>query len=239
MYARAVQSGLPLSSRWSLFGGELSLQVLLQNFRKSWVLTQQAAQSFRYRSLHLSAFFLALSGIVSVLWITSWGAASTADLIPLRILAYAAWLYGALGLSAFLRAGPGHVHTLLSLRGVPPASHSTLRALGIGARLTLGMSFAALPGLLTTLFLAPQASIFWARLCVFGASTLYLSSLSFILAALGVTSERLAPRFPRLLTALIVLGPYFLSFIYPGTPSLPGFYAAWLDLLVQWKALEG
>src|SRR5690606_28755239 len=144
-------------------------------------------------------------------------------IVALRIMAYSCWLYGALGLWVLLspQARKSEPSTLARMRGQVLDS-ALVRALGIARRLTLGMLFAALPGLVAALVVSPSAPILAQRGVLLVVSSLYLASLGVVLGAVGALCTRVAPRSPRTCAVALVVVPFLLSLSAPEIPSIPG-----------------
>jgi len=162
-----------------------------------------------------------------------------ADIVALRIMAYSCWLYGALGLWVLLspQARKSEPSTLARMRGQVLDS-ALVRALGIARRLTLGMLFAALPGLVAALVVSPSAPILAQRGVLLVVSSLYLASLGVVLGAVGALCTRVAPRSPRTCAVALVVVPFLLSLSAPEIPSIPGVYSWGLRQLIEWGAFS-
>src|SRR5690606_21058989 len=113
-----------------------------------------------------------------------------------------------------------------------------IRALGIARRLTWGMLFASLPGLIAALVVSPSAAILAQRTGLFLVSTLYLVSLGLVLGAIGAVSAFVAPRAPRICALILIVVPFLLSFSAAETPSVPGMYSWALGRLIEWGAVS-
>jgi len=185
--------------------------------------TERAASGRRFRGARISGWFVALSGVLSVVLAVWIGAGDVADLVALRVLAYAAWLYALLGLPALLHPefSPRAVSALSRLRGVVEIGPGA-RGLGLFVRLALGLFIAALPGVCLAAGLSETASDLFGRLVLVVASAFYLLLLAGSLAVVGVLSERLAPRTPRRYALALLVVPYLIGLGFPGVPSVPG-----------------
>lgn len=197
--------------------------------------TERAAAHKRFRGARLSGWLVALSGVLSVVLSVWIGAGDVADVLALRVLAYAAWLYALIGLPALLHPdfSPSTVSALSRLRGVSEIG-LTARALGVFARLALGLLLAALPGIVLAAVSSETVSVLGARVVLVLAAALYLVVLAASLALVGVWAERMTPRTPRRTALLLLLGPYLLSLGFPGVPSVPGAFFWAFERLVTW-----
>ncbi len=195
--------------------------------------THRGATGSRFRGLGWSAGLLALSGVVSIALLSRVGAAEVGDVLALRLLAYASWLYGGLGLAALLapRADDANARRLALLRG-QIADETASLWIGIAARIATGVFLAALPGLLVAWAVAP-AQLVAARAWLFPASFVYAVALGASLGGVGALSVRIAPRSPRFFAAGLVLVPYVLAVGAPAIPSIPGFFALLLNQMLQ------
>lgn len=163
------------------------------------------------------------------------GAGEAADVIALRLLAYASWIYGGFGLSALLAAGQGSQIELARLRGQNP--HQPLhRVTGMGLRLALGIFLSALPSVLLSALVLPDSSLLPERLLLIPLSGLYAFALGTSLAAVGAFAERLTPRSPRITAALILLVPYTLHLTGTEIPSIPGLFSWFLEKMLALEA---
>src|SRR5690606_20827595 len=141
----------------------------------------------RFRSLRTSGFFLAFSGVASVMLVRYLGAADVADIVALRIVAYACWLYGAFGLWTLLspEALEASGQALLRMRGQSQLLFRS-QILGIARHLTLGMFFAGMPGMVAAVAISPSIPTLLLRVGLFALALIYLASLGFVL---GLRSE--------------------------------------------------
>lgn len=205
----------------------------LRRLRLGLLATHRAASGSRFRGLGWSAGLLALSGVLSIAFLSRVGAAEVGDVLALRLLAYASWLYGGLGLAALLapRADDANARQLALLRGRIADETSSLW-IGMAARIATGVFLAALPGLLVAWAVAP-AQFVAARAWLFPASFVYAIGLGASLGGVGALSLRIAPRSPRLVAAGLVLVPYALALSAPSIPSIPGFFALLLNQMLQ------
>jgi hypothetical protein len=185
--------------------------------------TQRAADGRRFRGARLSGWFVALSGVMSVALAVWIGAGDVADLLSLRVLAYAAWLYALLGLPALLHPdfSARTVSELSRLRGIAEIG-PTARGLGLFARLGSGLLLAALPGICLAAFLSETVSLLSLRVLLVVLSVLYLLLLAASLATVGVLAERVMPRAPRRTALALIIVPYLLGLAFPHVPSVPG-----------------
>lgn len=206
--------------------------------RQSLLRTEGSVRTGRFRGLRISGFLLGVSAVLSVLLVAWLGAADVADVVALRLLAYAAWLYGLVGLPALLGENVQHgsAEGLARLRGLR-GSNTNRRIVGLGSRLFFGLSVAALPGLTMAVALSGSFHHLGRGIALLVFSTAYLACLAACLAAVGVLSERLSPKHPRLLSLSIIMLPFLLGHVLPGTPSIPGAFIAAFDALVAWGSI--
>jgi hypothetical protein len=197
--------------------------------------TQRAADGRRFRGARLSGWFVALSGVLSVALAVWIGAGDVADLLALRVLAYAAWLYALVGLPALLHPdfSAQTVSALSRLRGVTQIGASA-RVLGLFARLGLGLLVAALPGVCLAALSSDTVSGATLGIVLVLASALYLLLLAASLALVGVLAEKWMPTAPRRCAVLLLLGPYLIGLSFPGVPSVPGAFFWAFEYLVVW-----
>ncbi len=205
--------------------------------RLSAAVTATGYSAQRLRSLEMSGIFLALSGVVSVLFVAQLGAADVGDIVALRILAYSCWLYGGLGLWALLspKALLQQPSLLARMRGQELGT-TGVRALGFARRLVLGMLMASLPGLVTALIVSPTMGTVLHRTLLLGVATLYLVSLGLLLGGLGAFCANSFPRAPRTSALGLVVGPFILSFFAEEIPSIIGIYSWGLSRMIEWGA---
>lgn len=197
--------------------------------------THAASRESGYRSLRVTAVVLALSGTASVLLLARIGAAAASDVIALRILAYASWIFGAFGLSVLLKTGTGDAPALARLRGFDSVPLRA-RALGLALRLAFVVALGALPVVIAALVAAPTNSVLLWRVALLGGSLVYIALLSTVLALVGVAAERLRPESPRFTAALFVLVPFGIALLGPHVPSIPGAFAWGLSQMLRWGA---
>lgn len=189
----------------------------------------------RFRSLRTSGFFLAFSGVASVMLVRYLGAADVADIVALRIVAYACWLYGAFGLWTLLspEALEASGQALLRMRGQSQLLFRS-QILGIARHLTLGMFFAGMPGMVAAVAISPSIPTLLLRVGLFALALIYLASLGFVLGLVGAICYKAAPRSPRRAALALVLVPFIISFTSESVPSIPGFYSWALSEMIAW-----
>lgn len=185
--------------------------------------TERAALGGRFRGARLSGWFVALSGVMAVALAVWIGAGDVADLLALRVLAYAAWLYALIGLPALLHPdfSAGSVSQLSRLRGVAEIGPAA-RAFGLFARLASGLLLASLPGICLAAFMSETVSLLSWRVGLIVLSVLYLLLLAASLAVVGAFAERAMPGAPRRCALALLVGPYLLGLVFPPLPSVPG-----------------
>jgi hypothetical protein len=223
------------SSAGALQGRPGPLGSLLNALRIASVVTYSGGNVRQFRHLRFSGILLAMSGVASVFLVAELGAGDVADVIALRVVAYACWLYGALGLWALLspEALENSGRALLKMRG---QSHLPFRSqsLGIARHLSVGMCLSGIPGVVTAAALSPSLESLVHRLGLVAVCVVYLLSLSLVLGAIGGLSVRSAPKSPRRLALLLIVAPFFVSLFADDVPSIPGFYSWLLGEMIAW-----
>ncbi len=164
----------------------------------------------KFQALHWSGAMLALSGVVSVLFVTSVGAGDVADVVALRIFAYVCWLYGGLGLWRMLRPDAMEGYALARLRGlrVEPLWG---KAGTLFLRLNTGMLLAGLPGVLLAVLLGDVFPDFWGGAGLVLSCIAYVVALSAFLSGVGAGCHGWSARWARWAAAAVLLGPFLLS----------------------------
>lgn len=177
------------------------------------------------RSLRFSAWLLGFSGVVSALVVTKLGAPDVADLYALRIVAYAAFLFGGLGLWTLLspEALREPCFGLAQLRGWDQHS-SAVRFSALARHLFTGMCIAGLPGIFASTYVAHTLPSRQGRLLLIASTALYFLALAISLAILAALSRRLAPRSTRAVTGALIIVPFFCHLAAPGFPNLISLY---------------
>lgn len=196
--------------------------------------TAAHAATFRYGSLLVSGALVAASSVGAVVLTARVGASDAVDLVALRLLAYAAWLYALVGLPALLdprRASTANIE-LAALRGVDLNGFG-VRAMGIGERLGRGLLLAALPGFLAIGFVLPGARSLGPLAILLGAVAAYLVTLAVTLGLIGALAERISPRASRGVAFSLLLLPLVLSLWVDGMPSIPTLFIAWFRSLAE------
>jgi hypothetical protein len=186
-----------------------------------------------------SGLLLSLSAILSVLLVTWLGAGDVADIVALRLLAYAAWLYGLLGLPALIgpEARKGSAGGLALLRGQGEVG-PVRRGLGLSLRLYVGLLIAALPGVIVAAAVSSGFQTLLLRTTLVLLSSVFLALLALSLGAVGAIAERLSPSHPRWIAIGVVLLPFGLGFFWPNIPSLPGAFLWAFEGLIHWGSLS-
>lgn len=228
-HARLANPGAPGTRAPAFVGTRLGR--LLRAGRAS---TRAHTKTLRYWSLLVSGAFVAMSSVGSVVVTARIGADDAVDLVALRLLAYAAWLYALVGLPALL--DPRHASlprvALARLRGVDLGSFS-VRAVGIAERLARGLLVAALPGLLAIGFVLPTTTPRAPLAILFAAATAYLLALAATLGIVGALAERISPRSSSSMAFTLLLLPLALSLWINGMPSIPALFIAWFRSLSE------
>lgn len=192
----------------------------------------------KFRQLQLSGIMLAVSGVISVAGVSAVGAADVADIIALRILAYACWLYGGLGMWALLAPNvlEEDCQRLGRLRGTElPAP--LFRGVGIFRRLSRGLWVAGMPALVAALIASPNQEVLWQRFGLLLVSALYLISLAACLGLVGGLAIRAGKARARRLALLFVMGPFILGLLFSFSFSLPSLYVWGLGQLIDWGGI--
>ncbi|HEY0466572.1 MAG TPA: hypothetical protein VGC79_20330 [Polyangiaceae bacterium] len=144
------------------------------------------------------------------------------------------WVVGALAAlgSAQALAQQSERDALSALAVQRGFQRSALHRARIGAATVRVARLVGLPALLLVVVgVARGAPLSWALL-VAPALLVYASVLGFALALLAHFSAELSPRHPRLLLAVLVLGPLLLSLAYPAVPNFPRFFSGLLSRLL-------
>lgn len=186
-----------------------------------------------YGVLHVSGALLALSAVGSVFLVTQLGAADVADVVALRVFAYACWLYGAVGLWYLLGPEAMEGQDLPRLRGFAPRPLWTETGT-VFTRLSRGMFWAGMPGILFAIFIGDAFATGVRAFGLIVACVLYILSLTLLLALVGGATRRLDARRARWLSALVLAGPFLLSLWLGGVPNvIDGYITAfgWLMTL--------
>lgn len=202
------------------------------------LLAAEEAQLKRFRSLHISSTFLAVSAIIGVALCAWAGASDVADVVALRLLAYAAWLYGLVGLPVLMKPAASGLRPqgLAELRGVR-VQNFHFRTLGRAIYLFFGLCLAALPGLVAATLVSPTGSSLAQRFGLVLVAILYLLVLAATFAAVAWLAERTAPGWPRLFAMTVFLVPWLLSFVWPTFPNLISAFAWGLSAMIDWGAM--
>jgi len=162
------------------------------------------------RSLRLSGFFLAASGLLMVWAADHLGAGDVSDVMALRIVAYACWMYGVLGLWALLGPEALQLAGLGRLRG--HAWSIFVPALLTISRIMLqGVALAGLPGVLLTVLLADDGLARSTRLAQFFWCNIYIIAFALSLGLVGALSRVWSGRRARFIAVLLVGLPFALD----------------------------
>lgn len=207
-------------------------------WRGSWALarlvTRGGSKRRAFRSALWSGVSLALlsTPLIAVLARTS--ATDATDILALRVLAYASWLVGGLGVWAFFAPGAlsPMADTLARERGYSADDLGALWTAGVATRIAAVVFLITLLPLGVSIALSPTTSLLVSRSLLLPAVAAYAALLGATLAGLGSLARRLTPRHPRATVAALVLLPYFASFWFPAIPSVPGVFGWLLDGLI-------
>ncbi len=175
----------------------------------------------RFRSLNYSGFFLCLSGLITVGFTVRVGASDVADVIALRFMAYACWLYGGLGLLTLLKPGAFEGTALAPLRGVE-LPNALPHAATLSLLLARGISLCSLPVLALALVLSGDEATVRARVDQLGLTLLYILACSLSLAVVGALCLALSARRARALALLFLIVPFALQLASLPVPNVIG-----------------
>ncbi len=198
-----------------------------------WVLsrlaTRVAAKRRAFRSAVFGGALVAVSSAVTIAVLGTSRAADVTDVLALRTLAYASWLFGGMGLWAFC-ASPLSVASSGALaveRGFSEREVVESWTLGVWARIALGVFAVTLLPLGVSIALSPTSALLAARLLLVPGVALYAVLFGLCMALLARLGLALVPRAPRAAIALVVLLPFVVSFWFSDVPSVPGAFG-WL-----------
>ncbi len=209
--------GAPALSETRADGWRRSIQLGL-------LATQADSRSRRFRGLFWSELMLAISGVASLIFVAALGTPDVADLVALRLLAYASWLCGGFGLSALLgRADTRSATELARLRGVSLEGWSHF-ALGVAVRIARGIVFAMLPVFVVAVAILPSQSSAASRWLLLPFLFAFAFALSACLGAVAGVVRRYWPHSPRRAAAGLLLVPWVVSWFFPAVPSVPGWF---------------
>jgi len=174
----------------------------------------------KLRSLRFSAWALSLSGVVSVLLVAKVGAPDVADLFALRIVAYAAFLYGGYGLWTLLSkdALNENCFGLARLRGWNEDG-GAVRLSTLARHLIVGMCIAGLPGIVASLFVTNSDPTRTSRAVLVLGTAAYLFLLGSTLALVAGVARHWFPRHTRAATMMMLLLPFLLSLNWSWFPN--------------------
>ncbi len=173
----------------------------------------------RFRSLSYSGFFLCLSGLVTVWLVGQIGASDVADVLALRILAYACWLYGGFGLWILLSPGAFEGSGLARLRGLSiPLGLSCFVTLTL--KLFKSVSYVGLPAVALAAFSAGDDPTRSARLTQLGWCVVYVLIFAMTVALVGALCIWLTPRRARTSAVSILLIPFGVDLTFGAIPNL-------------------
>jgi hypothetical protein len=191
--------------------------------------TRVAAKRRAFRSAILGGALVALSSAATIAVLGTTSAADITDVLALRTLAYASWLFGGMGLWAFC-ASPLSASSSLVLaveRGFSERQVAESWTLGVWARIALGVFAVTLLPLGVSIALSPTSSVLVSRLLLLPLVATYAVLFGLCMALLARIGLSLVPRAPRVALALIVLLPFAVSFWFSDVPSVPGAFG-WL-----------
>ncbi len=212
------------------------------SWRGLWVLsklsTRAGRQSRGFRTTRLGGWMVGLGATASIALLAVNGAADTTDVLALRVLAYASWLYGVFALSALCKSAPtaldGALGGLAAERGYSPADVSRSWVIGAAAALARGVSTMTLIPLVVSIALSDTTRQLTTRLLLLPAVVVYALVFGYTLALVTHWARRLTPAYPRVTTAIIVLVPYGAHLLFPDTPSIPSAFGSLIDAMITW-----
>lgn len=186
-----------------------------------------------WRSLTLSALFLALSGSVSVTLSYFWHLDQLAHVAALRILAYGCWMFGVLGSWTFLGRGAVFEGDLGRLRGHHPVPAWTWGAL-VAAKLAQGLALAAAPGIVLAGLLGGVFASPTDRLAFVVCAGAYALSVALFAGILVVAARAVSLRRARWVAIFLVGGSWVLE-AFQLVPSSPiGWFLGGFSRLLLW-----
>lgn len=218
------------SSGTSLGGGKPTVRGLWVLSRLS---TREAAGRRAFRGARASGVLVALSTALLVAVLGGGSAADVTDILALRALAYASWLFGALGLWVFCGTDPRASSALAAERGFDGEAVSRAWLFGVTLRIALGVFVVTLVPLALSIASSPTAPLLIARLTLLPAVALYSLLFGVTMALLGRMALVLAPEAPRLLLVLVVLLPYVASLWFTDAPSVPGAFGFLIERMIE------
>jgi hypothetical protein len=200
---------MPSGAAPSLLRDKLLAQIRLTQALYALARLHPLAQR-RFRSLNYSGFFLCLSGLLSVWGVTELGAPDVADMVALRLLAYACWLYGGLGLWALLQPGAFEENGLAALRGIKlPTSLPVFVTLT--TQLARGVSLSALPAMVLAVVCSEDPHLRSLRFVQLLLCVPYILAFALSVAFMGAASLALTPKFAHVTALVLLLVPFFLE----------------------------
>ncbi len=191
--------------------------------------TRVAAKRRAFRSAVLGGALVALSSAATIAALGTTSAADITDVLALRTLAYASWLFGGLGLWAFCasKLSATSSSALAVERGFSEHQIAASWTLGVWARIALGVFAVTLLPLGVSIALSPTSSLLLSRLLLLPGVAIYSLLFGLSMALLARLGLSLVPRAPRIALALVVLLPFVVSFWFSDVPSVPGAFG-WL-----------
>lgn len=204
----------------------------------SWALarlvTRAGSRRRAFRSALWSGGFVALVSTPAIALLARTSAADATDILALRVLAYASWLVGGLGCWAFLAPAADTTATasLARERGFSREDLGRLWTAGVTFRIASAVFLVTLLPLAVSIALSTSLAMLASRLLLLPGVAAYAIVLGGSLAWLAQLARRLTPRFPRVTLAGLVLVPFWASFWFPATPSLPGVFGWLLEGLI-------
>lgn len=198
------------------------------------LVTRAGSRRRAFRSALWSGGLIALLSAPAIALLAGTSAADATDILALRVLAYASWLVGGLGCWAFLAPDTEltATGTLARERGYSGEDLGRWWTAGVAVRIAVAVFLVTLLPLGVSIALSTTATMLTSRLLLLPGVAGYAILLGSILALLARLARRLAPRFPRVTLAGLVLLPFLASFWFPETPSVPGVFGWLLDGLI-------
>lgn len=201
--------------------------------RAQWALsrlsTHAATRRRSFRSAVAGGALVAVSSAVTIGALGVGSASDVTDVLALRTLAYASWLFGALGLWAFCATpSPAESNSVQAVeRGFSPRDVERSWTFGVAARVAASVFAVTVLPLAVSIATSPSSSLLASRLLLVPGVALYSLLFGASIALLARLTLSLVPGAPRLTLALIVLLPFVASFWFDGVPSVPGAFG-WL-----------
>jgi hypothetical protein len=195
--------------------------------------TRDGASRRLFRSAGYSGAAVALSTALLVGLLGFGSASDVTDVLALRALAYASWLFGGLGLWVFCAPDRRDSTRLAAERGFSGTDVARAWFLGVSSRIAVGVFLVTLVPLALSIALSQTPSLLASRLLLVPGIALYAVVFGISMALLGRLAIGASPRSPRLLVAIIVLLPFVASLWFRDVPSIPGAFGFMIRRLID------